>query len=183
MQRWRGHDWARRRRQRQAAARQSVGQQADDRRESCDGSVLQQREAAGVSSRSAMATDGVLRARREQENTAPFRRRPIYLFRHASAPAASGTHSKDSASWLRAVWVPPLLQQLRWARTVEPGHCSGALGTSTAWCPPKLRCKPLVMTTRFDRPSCAANGHLCHAKAQYCAQLMQNKRFSRDEKS
>lgn len=183
MQRWRGHDWTRRRRQRQAAARQSVGQQADDRRESCDGSVLQQREAAGVSSRSAMATGSVLRARREQENTAAFRRRPIYLFRHASAPAASGTHSKASSSWLRAIWVPPLLRQLRWARTVEPGHCSGALGTNLCWCPPKLRFKPLLMTTRFDRLSCAANDYLRHVKAQYCAPLTRNKRLRRNEQS
>ena len=53
------------------------------------------------------------------------------------------------------------LRQLRWARTVETGHCSGALGTNLCWCPPKLCCKPLLtMPTCYHRLFNAVSRHL-----------------------
>lgn len=82
------------RRQRRAAARQSVGQQADDRTGARAVTVVSYSSKMQSTSRWICDGDGAIVGQRgEQENTAPFRRRPIYLFRPASAPAASGTHS------------------------------------------------------------------------------------------
>jgi hypothetical protein len=135
------------RRQRRVAARQSVGQQADDRRaRCCDDGVGSYSDVKQPALESIRDGDGssVQRARKEQENTVAFRRRPIYLFltsQRASglrypfkgqlelAPRGLGTTALCSSSGGRELWGQANAVA-RWAPT-----CTGAHQKSTASLP------------------------------------------------